>query len=43
MADYKKQKRLEQRKRKRAANPEMQEDEEVAAMMGFGGFGSTKK
>lgn len=42
MADYKRQKRIEQRKRKRASDPEVQDDE-VAAMMGFGGFGSSKK
>lgn len=40
MADYKKSKRLEQKKRK---NPEVQVDEEVAAAMGFGGFGTSKK
>lgn len=40
MADYKKSKRLEQKKRK---YPEVQVDEEIAAAMGFGGFGSTKK
>uniref|UniRef100_A0A0R3RZJ0 Matrin-type domain-containing protein n=1 Tax=Elaeophora elaphi TaxID=1147741 RepID=A0A0R3RZJ0_9BILA len=40
MADYKKSKRLEQKKRK---YPEVQVDEEIAAAMGFGGFGTTKK
>lgn len=40
MADYKKFKRLEQKKRK---YPEVQVDEEIAAAMGFSGFGTTKK
>lgn len=40
MADYKKSKRLEQKKRR---YPEVQIDEEIAAAMGFGGFGTTKK
>ncbi|VDK63887.1 unnamed protein product [Anisakis simplex] len=43
MADYKRAKRQEQRKRKRGPEVEVQEDDEVAAMMGFGGFGTTKK
>ncbi|MFH4982013.1 hypothetical protein AB6A40_008722 [Gnathostoma spinigerum] len=43
MADYKRAKRQEQRKRKRVPEPEIQQDDEVAAAMGFGGFASSKK
>lgn len=44
MADYKRAKRQEQRKRKRGVeNEPLEEDDEVAAAMGFGGFGSSKK
>ncbi|VDN25282.1 unnamed protein product [Gongylonema pulchrum] len=42
MADYKKTKRLEQRKKKQP-EAEVQLDEEVAAAMGFGGFATSKK
>lgn len=42
MAEYKKQKKMEQKKRKLA---EMEEgtDSDIAAVMGFGGFSTSKK
>lgn len=51
IADYKRQKKLEQRKRKRGERVVDDDDEDeqpatdpdMAAMMGFGGFGSSKK